>query len=285
MMATISFLGIGLLGAAFAEAAAKRGDTVTVWNRSPEKAQALSVFGVGAAATPAEAVRGATRVHLILKDDAVVDEVIQAARPGLVADVVLIDHSTTLPRLTAERAARFQAEGLRYLHCPVFMGPAAARQAQGTMLAAGPQALFNEVKTELAKMTGRLEYLGERPDLGAVNKLLGNTMLIGSWAVLADVLTVAKAGGVAPEDAIRMLGVLDLNNVVALRGGNMARGNFAPSFELAMARKDIGLMLEATGDMPLSTLRSIADRMDQLIAAGHGSDDASVLGIDAVRSV
>ena len=285
MMATISFLGIGLLGAAFAEAAAKRGDTVTVWNRSPEKAQALSVFGVGAAATPAEAVRGATRVHLILKDDAVVDEVIAAARPGLAADVVLIDHSTTLPRLTAERAARFQAEGLRYLHCPVFMGPAAARQAQGTMLAAGPQALFNEVKTELAKMTGRLEYLGERPDLGAVNKLLGNTMLIGSWAVLADVLTVAKAGGVAPEDAIRMLGVLDLNNVVALRGGNMARGNFAPSFELAMARKDIGLMLEATGDMPLSTLRSIADRMDQLIAAGHGSDDASVLGIDAVRSV
>lgn len=285
MMATISFLGIGLLGAAFAEAAAKRGDTVTVWNRSPEKAQALSVFGVSAAATPAEAVRGATRVHLILKDDAVVDEVIQAARPGLAADVVLIDHSTTLPRLTAERAARFQAEGLRYLHCPVFMGPAAARQAQGTMLAAGPQALFNEVKTELAKMTGRLEYLGERPDLGAVNKLLGNTMLIGSWAVLADVLTVAKAGGVAPEDAIRMLGVLDLNNVVALRGGNMARGNFAPSFELAMARKDIGLMLEATGDMPLSTLRSIADRMDQLIAAGHGSDDASVLGIDAVRSV
>ena len=285
MMATISFLGIGLLGAAFAEAAAKRGDTVTVWNRSPEKAQALSVFGVSAAATPAEAVRGATRVHLILKDDAAVDEVIAAARPGLAADVVLIDHSTTLPRLTAERAARFQAEGLRYLHCPVFMGPAAARQAQGTMLAAGPQALFNEVKTELAKMTGRLEYLGERPDLGAVNKLLGNTMLIGSWAVLADVLTVAKAGGVAPEDAIRMLGVLDLNNVVALRGGNMARGNFAPSFELAMARKDIGLMLEATGDMPLSTLRSIADRMDQLIAAGHGSDDASVLGIDAVRSV
>ena len=285
MMATISFLGIGLLGAAFAEAAAKRGDTVTVWNRSPEKAQALSVFGVSAAATPAEAVRGATRVHLILKDDAAVDEVILAARPGLAADVVLIDHSTTLPRLTAERAARFQAEGLRYLHCPVFMGPAAARQAQGTMLAAGPQALFNEVKTELAKMTGRLEYLGERPDLGAVNKLLGNTMLIGSWAVLADVLTVAKAGGVAPEDAIRMLGVLDLNNVVALRGGNMARGNFAPSFELAMARKDIGLMLEATGDMPLSTLRSIADRMDQLIAAGHGSDDASVLGIDAVRSV
>ena len=150
------------------------------------------------------------------------------------------------------------------------------------MLAAGPKALFERVQGELAKMTGRLEYLGERSDLAAVNKLLGNTMLIGSWAVIADVLTLARASEVAAEDAIKLLGLLDMNNVVALRGGNMAKGNFAPSFELAMARKDVGLMLEATGELALATLPSIAARMDQLLAAGHGADDASVLGIDAV---
>ena len=282
-MANIAFLGTGLLGSAFAEAAAKRGDTVSAWNRSPDKLQALASFGIKAAATPAEAVSGATRVHLILKDDAVIEEVIAAARPGLAADAVLIDHSTTLPKLTAARAARLQAEGLCYLHCPVFMGPAAARQAQGSMLAAGPEALFERVAGDLAKMTGRLEYLGERPDLAAVHKLLGNTMLIGSWAVIADVLTVARAGGVAGEDAIKLLGLLDMNNVVSLRGGNMAKGNFTPSFELAMARKDVGLMLETTGDLPLATLRAIAARMDQLIAAGHGADDASVLGIEALN--
>ena len=281
-MANITFLGTGLLGSAFAEAAAKRGDTVSAWNRSPDKLQALIPFGIKAAATPADAVRGATRVHLILKDDAAIEAVIAAARPGLAADTILIDHSTTLPRLTAERAARLQAEGLHYLHCPVFMGPAAARQGQGSMLAAGPKALFERVQGELAKMTGRLEYLGERPDLAAVNKLLGNTMLIGSWAVIADVLTLARASEVAAEDAIKLLGLLDMNNVVALRGGNMAKGNFAPSFELAMARKDVGLMLEATGELALATLPSIAARMDQLLAAGHGADDASVLGIDAV---
>lgn len=281
-MANITFLGTGLLGSAFAEAAAKRGDTVSAWNRSPDKLQALIPFGIKASATPADAVRGATRVHLILKDDAAIEAVIAAARPGLAADTILIDHSTTLPRLTAERAARLQAEGLHYLHCPVFMGPAAARQGLGSMLAAGPKALFERVQGELAKMTGRLEYLGERPDLAAVNKLLGNTMLIGSWAVIADVLTLARASEVAAEDAIKLLGLLDMNNVVALRGGNMAKGNFAPSFELAMARKDVGLMLEATGELALATLPSIAARMDQLLAAGHGADDASVLGIDAV---
>src|SRR6185369_155350 len=103
-MANIAFLGTGLLGSAFAEAAAGRGDTVTAWNRSREKVQSLAQFGVKAAATPAEAVLGASRVHLVLKDDAVVEEVIAAARPALSADAVVIDHTSTLPALTAARS-------------------------------------------------------------------------------------------------------------------------------------------------------------------------------------
>jgi 3-hydroxyisobutyrate dehydrogenase-like beta-hydroxyacid dehydrogenase len=281
-MADIAFLGTGLLGSAFAEAAAKRGDTVTAWNRSPDKALALAPFGIRAAATPAEAVRGAARVHLVLRDDAVVDDVVSAARPGLSADAIVVDHSTTLPRLTAERAVRLRAQGIRYLHCPVFMGPPAARNAQGLMLATGPKALFDSVESELARMTGRLEYLGERPDLAAVDKLLGNAMLIGLWAVMADVLTLAKACGVDAGDAISLLGKLDLNAAVSRRGASMAKRDFTPTFELAMARKDVRLMLETSGDRPMAALPAVAARMDRLIAAGHGADDASVLAIDAV---
>ena len=72
-MATIAVLGTGLLGSAFAEAAVKRGDTVTAWNRTPDKVLAMAPFGVKAAATPADAVRSAARVHLTLKDDSVVE--------------------------------------------------------------------------------------------------------------------------------------------------------------------------------------------------------------------
>jgi 3-hydroxyisobutyrate dehydrogenase-like beta-hydroxyacid dehydrogenase len=282
-MANIAFLGTGLLGSAFAEAAAKRGDTVSAWNRSPGKAQALAPFGVKAAANPADAVRGATRVHIVLKDDAVVDEVIAAARAGLSPQAILIDHTTTLPARTAARAQRLQAEGVKYLHCPVFMGPAAARNAQGSMMVAGPKVLFEAVQADLAKMTARLEYMGERPDLAAVNKLCGNAMIIGLSAILADILTIAKASGVDGQDAIKLLGLLDLNAMVAGRGANMAKGNFTPSFELAMARKDVRLMIETAGDRPLAALPAVAARMDQLIAAGHGAKDASVLGIDAVN--
>ena len=282
-MAHIAFLGAGLLGSAFAEAAVKRGDAVTAWNRSPEKVLALAKFGVKAATTPAAAVRGASRVHLVLKDDAVVAEVIAAARSGLSADAILIDHTTTLPGLTAERAERLQAQGLKYLHCPVFMGPAAARNAQGLMLATGPRALFESVEAELARMTGRLDYMGERADLAAVHKLLGNAMIIGVSAVMADVLTLAKACGVDAGDAVGLLGALDMNAIVARRGKSMAAGDFTPSFELVMARKDVRLMLEASGGLPLATLPAVAARMDQLIAAGHGAEDAGVLAVDAVR--
>jgi 3-hydroxyisobutyrate dehydrogenase len=281
-MSNIAFLGTGLLGGAFAEAAAKRGDSVTAWNRSADKVAALAQFGVKAAATPAEAVRGASRAHLVLKDDAVVEEIIAAARPGLSADAILIDHTTTLPALTAKRAEKFRAAGLKYLHCPVFMAPVHARNAQGSMLVSGPTVLFESVKADLAKMTGRLEYLGERPDLAAANKLMGNALIICVSAATADVLTLAQASGVAGEDAIKLLALLDLNAMIAARGRNMAKGNFTPSFELTMARKDVRLMLETTGSRPMAALPAIAARMDQLIAAGHGAKDASVMAIDAV---
>lgn len=282
-MAQIAFLGTGLLGGAFAEAAASRGDTVKAWNRTPDKALALARFGVQPAATPADAVRGAARVHLVLKDDAVVEDVIAAARPALGADAVIVDHSTTLPALTAQRAQRLAAEGIKYLHCPVFMGPPAARKALGSMLACGPRALFDSVQDELAKMTGKIEYLGERSDLAAVHKLFGNAMIIGVSAVLADILTIAQASQVPGEDAIKLLGLLDLNAMVAGRGRNMAKGDFTPSFELSMARKDVRLMLEACDGRPLAALPGIAARMDQLIAAGHGAKDPAVLAIDALQ--
>ena len=281
-MATIAFLGTGLLGSAFAEAAAKRGDHVTAWNRSIGKARALEPFGITVAATPAEAVKGAARVHIVVKDDAVVEEVIAAARAGLGKDTIIIDHTTTNPELTAARVARLNGDGVNYLHCPVFMGPLAARNAQGSMLVSGPKVLYEKVADALAKSTGKVQYFGERGDLAAVNKLFGNAMIIGLAGVLADVFTIGQAVGVGSEDAAKLFGLFDLNSIVTVRGAQMAKGNFAPSFELSMARKDVGLMITTAGDRPLAVLPQVAKRMDELIAAGHGAEDSGVLAIDAV---
>jgi 3-hydroxyisobutyrate dehydrogenase-like beta-hydroxyacid dehydrogenase len=282
-MTQTAFLGTGLLGSAFVEAAVQRGERITVWNRTADKARALAPLGVRVADSPADAVRDARRVHLVLKDDAVVDEVIAALRPALGADAVVVDHTTTQPALTAERARRLGAEGVRYLHCPVFIGPVAARQAQGTILASGPRALFDAVSDDLARMAQRVEYLGERADLAAVHKLCGNAFIIGLNALVADVLAVAAGAGVGAADALSVLGFFDTGAVIAGRGKKMAARDYSATFELVMARKDVRLMIETAGAQPLGTLRGIAERMDALIGEGHGADDLAVVGRDAVR--
>src|SRR2546430_1833919 len=144
-MTHIAFLGTGLLGSAFVEAALKRGDQVTVWNRTTSKARALESFGARVADSPDDAVANVARVHLVLSDDAVVEEVIAGLRPGLAANTIIVDHTTTQPALTAERSRRLNDEGVKYLHCPVFIGPAVARESGGTILVSGPRALFDAV--------------------------------------------------------------------------------------------------------------------------------------------
>lgn len=281
-MATITFLGAGLLGSAFAEAAAKRGDKVTVWNRTIDKAKPLAQFGIRVIATPAEAVKGAERVHIVLKDDPVVEEVIAAARPGLGAQTIIVDHTTTQPKETAERSKRLNAEGVKYLHCPVFIGPPAARQAKGTILVSGPKQLFDQVREPLSKMAERVEYFGERSDLAAVFKLCGNAFIIGINAVIADSFAVAKGADVPAAEVLRVIEFFNASAIVSGRGKNMVGREFTPTFELTMARKDVRLMLETAGKEPLSVLPSIASRMDSLIQQGRGDDDLAVLAVDSV---
>ena len=282
-MTSIAFLGTGLLGSGFVEAACQRGDTVTVWNRTSYKARALTSFGAIVADTPAGAVRRATRVHLVLKDDAVVEDVIAQLRPGLSPDAIIVDHTTTQPALTAERATRLNAEGVHYLHCPVFIGPAAARLSQGIILAAGPTALYESVKDALGRMAVRVEYFGERPDLAAAYKLMGNAFIIGMGALLSDVFSIAKGSDIAPTDALKLLEFFNPGNILQGRGRTMAAGTFEASFELTMARKDIRLMMETAGNLPLAVLPSLAARMDAVIAEGHGASDFAVIAKDAIK--
>jgi len=282
-MSHIAFLGTGLLGGAFVEAAIRRGDEVTVWNRTTAKARALEAFGARVADSPAHAVRGTTRVHLVLTDDAVVDEVVAALRPGLAATTVIVDHTTAQPALTAERSRRLNSEGVKYLHCPVFIGPPAARASQGTIMVSGPHELFDAVRSDLSRMAARVEYFGERPDLAAVFKLCGNAFIVGINALVADVFAVAAGSRVASADALRVVEFFNPATVVTARGTKMVAGDFTPTFELTMARKDVRLMLESAGATPLAALPQIAERLDALITEGHAHDDLAVIGIDSVR--
>ena len=282
-MTRVALLGTGLLGSAFADGMLSRGGAeLTVWNRTRANAEPLAALGARVVDTPAEAVRGADRVHMVLFDDATVDETIEKLKPGLADRAVLIDHTTTLPAATAERAKRLAKEGVQFLDAPVFMSPAAARSAQGMMLVAGDARTFAKVRDDLERMTGELWHVGERADLAASYKLFGNAMLVAMGGGLADIFHMADALAISRADALGLFDRFRIEGGIRNRGTKIIEQDYTPSFHLETARKDVRLMIESAGNEPVPVLRALAARMDELIAKGLGDDDLAVLAKQGV---
>jgi 3-hydroxyisobutyrate dehydrogenase len=281
----ITILGTGLLGSGFARGLRKQGESVRVWNRSPDKARALALIGATPVADPAEAVRGSDRTHVVLSDDAAVDSVLTAAAPGFAAGALVFDHSTTSTAGARERTARWRERGVIYQHAPVFMGPQNAADSTGIMLISGDPEIVARVSPLLTALTGKLVNLGPRVDAAAAYKLLGNLFLLALTAGFTDMLALAKAMGVSPTDVATLLEHFNPGASAPARFKRMTDADYDhPSWELSMARKDARLMqAEANGaGIALSMLPAAAALMDRLIAEGHGHADWTVIAKDFV---
>ncbi|MGA9650970.1 NAD(P)-dependent oxidoreductase [Pedobacter sp.] len=278
-----AFLGTGLLGSNFVKAMLKRGETVQVWNRTASKAKALEATGAKAFDLVADAVKGATIIHLTLKDDATVNEVLESASSGFSPGAILIDHTTTSAEGAIERTNYWKEKGFTYLHAPVFMGPPNALESTGNMLVSGDQELIAQVTPELEKMTGKLINLGPETGKAAGIKLIGNLFLISLTAGLSDVLALAKGLGIDSADVASLFSNWNPGAGVPARFDKIRAGDFSkPSWELDMARKDAGLMIEAAkvNGVNLTVLPAVAAQMDKYINEGHGSDDWSIIAKD-----
>ena len=277
----IAFLGTGLLGANFVRAFRRRNETVHVWNRSPAKARALAEIGAQAFDNPADAVRGASRVHITVSDDAAVDALLEQARRGFASDTIIVDHTTTAPIPTGERVRRWIDRGISFQHAPVFMGPSNALDGTGTMLASGARTLYDTLVPALEKMTGKLVYLGDDPTRAAAFKLMGNLTIIAMTAGLGDVFALGVSLGIPATDVAQLFTWFNPGSALPWRAERMSSGDLSqPTWTLEMARKDARLMIEsaAGGGTELPTLPAIAAAMDRSITAGHGADDWMVFG-------
>jgi 3-hydroxyisobutyrate dehydrogenase len=277
----IAWLGTGLLGANFVRKMLERGETVHVWNRTHEKARALEADGAKAFGTPSEAVRGASEIHITLSDDAAVDSVLEPLADVILPTAFIADHTTTAPTPTGERVQRWIGRGRTFIHAPVFMSPAMAREAKGIMLLSGDPAVRAKVKPRLEPMTGKILELGDDPARAAAFKLFGNMMLLVITGGLADVFTLARSLGIEPRDAHALFSEFNPGNAIQGRGKQMAEGIFTPpSFELSMARKDARLMTEeaARHGRKLDVVPCVEKLMDRYLQAGFGDEDSGVVG-------
>jgi 3-hydroxyisobutyrate dehydrogenase len=281
----IAFLGMGLLGSNFVRALINKGSEVQVWNRTSAKATALEQYGAKAFANVADAVRGADIIHLTLKDDDTVNEVLALAAPGLKPGATLIDHTTTSAQGAVQRTKEWAERGFTYLHAPVFMGPQNALESTGTMLVSGDQAVINRLEPGLSKMTGKVLNFGTEPGKAAGMKLIGNLFLIAFTAGIADTLSLAKALNISVGDVTALFDSWNPGAMLPARLKRISSGTYdKPSWELNMARKDTRLFMEeaAHGGTKLAVIPAIAVEMDRWIEKGHGNDDWTVIGKDAV---
>lgn len=274
-----AFIGTGLIGASLAEGSLKRGDEVHVWNRTAFKTESLVALGATAHPSAGQAAAAADFIHVALTSDDAVDSVLPGIAAAAGENAVLIDHSTTSAERTRERQAEW-SHSLPLLDAPVFMSPAACRAGTGVITVAGPEDAYAKAKAALAPMSGKILYLGDEPGRAAAMKLVGNGLILSLVGGLADAFTVGAPHGLAPADVLGLFEHFDLNWVLKGRGAKMAAGDFETSWTLKMARKDIGLMLDAAGDAPLTVLPAMAERADTLIANGEGNKDVGVLACD-----
>lgn len=238
------------MGSAMAARLLGAGHEVTVWNRTPEKAEHLLALGATAASTPAEAAAGAVVAFTMLTGPAALEDVVfgpdgrigEGLAAGLSTGAVLVDSSTVGPEAIRAVAQRL-GEAVSVVDAPVLGSIPQATAGTLKVFAGGPSAAIQQV-WPLLEAFGAVFPFGA---LGAGQgmKLVANSTLGGLMTTLGEAL--ALAGGLGLEQA-RVFDVLVTSPIGVTATGKRAlveSGTYPPNFKLAHALKDLNLIRAA----------------------------------------
>ena len=285
----LGFIGIGLMGDPMTRRLLDAGFAVTVWNRTPEKSDALRVAGATVAGSIGELVEGVDVVMLCLTNTAVVESVVfgegGVAAHGR-AGQRLVDLSSSDPAATRDYAVRLENEcGMRWIDAPVSGGVAGAEAGSLAVMCGGAQEDIEAAHPLLAPLAARVTHMGP-VGAGQVTKVC-NQMIVGCQAAaIAEMVALAEASGV---DASRL--------TEALAGGfadskpfqiltpRMAASHFAdPAWHLRTLLKDLDMAVaqsqRAGSATPMSGLA--AQLMRTHASRGHAEHDPATL-VEAYR--
>lgn len=280
----VGFVGLGRMGAGMAARLLKAGHEVTVYNRTPEKAEALVARGAMAAAGVSEACRG-DAVLTMLADDTAVESVVfgeGGILDRLPAGAIHVSSSTISVALSHRLSQEHAKAGQRYVAAPVFGRPDAAAAGELFVIAAGePSAL--EAAAPLFEAIGKKTFIvADRPPSANLVKLSGNFLIASVIESLGEALALAEKGGIDRRRYLEIMtsSLFDLP-VYKNYGGLIADRRFEPAgFAAPLGLKDIRLGLAAAEDlrvpMPLAGL--IRDRLLTLLADGGERLDWSAIG-------
>lgn len=285
----VTVVGLGPMGLALAETLLRHGHPLTVWNRTPDKADGLVAKGAHRAATVADAVSASPLTIMCLKDYDTMYEIFPPALdapPGEAtagespAGRTLVNLNSGTPNEARTAVSWAQAHGLQYLDGAIMVPPPLVGQPGSVFLYSGSRDVFDEHRATLASL-GDPRHLGPDPGLAVLyntallemmyatmNGWLHATALVGSANVSAVTFAELAAGWFMPtvlDPASFLAQAPDLDNAHYPGDLGTMRMNLNALDHIARTSQEQGVH----SDQP----RQLKELVEQAVAEGHGSSN------------
>lgn len=271
----IAFLGLGIMGRPMAARLVAAGHEVTVWNRTPARAE---LPGARAATTPAQAAEGAEVVWACVSDTAASERVFLAEDGALAAaraGVLVADSSTIAPRASLAIAKRFAERGAVFLDCPVTGSKQGAEAGKLVFIVGGAEQAVQQLDPLFQAMGQRVFHVGGN-GMGLGAKLAMNLNIALIYEGFCEGLVLAEKSGVRAEQMLEIIGATMLRSgVTDYKAPFIRTRDFSPNFPLRLMHKDLRLMLEHARELQieLPATETVEEIYARAAAAGMGNLD------------
>jgi 3-hydroxyisobutyrate dehydrogenase-like beta-hydroxyacid dehydrogenase len=279
----VGFIGLGRMGSGMAGNLLKAGHEVTVYNRSPAKAQSLVAQGAKVATSVAEACQGEAVISMLANDEAL--ESVVFGRDGVLASLrrrsLHVSSSTISVALSRRLWEEHASNGQRYVAAPVFGRPDAAAAAQLVVVAGGSADDLAAARPLLETIGRKLFVIDAAPHAANLVKLSGNFLNASVIESLGEAFALIGKGGIDRQRYLEILASLFNVPAYNIYGALVASQHFEPAgFAAPLGQKDIRLLLAAADSLsvPMPVASLLRDRFLRLLANGGDRLDWSAIG-------
>lgn len=284
----VAFVGLGTMGRPMAACLARAGFPLALATKTPGKAASVAAEladggrDVRAAATPAEAARGATVIVSCVPDAPEVEDVHLGAggtSGGATRGAVVVDCSTIDAARARAIAARLAERGLDFLDAPVSGGQKGAVEGSLTFFVGGDAAALERARPVLEAMGKRLTHLGPS-GAGQLGKAANQILVANNLMAVSEALAFAAKSGLPLGPLHEALaGGAARSWALEVLGQKMIDRDFKPAFAVKHQQKDLAIVLRnaRAAGVPLPGVALVHQLLASLEAEGRGEDGTQAL--------
>jgi 3-hydroxyisobutyrate dehydrogenase-like beta-hydroxyacid dehydrogenase len=282
MKPAVGLIGLGLMGRPMGANLLKAGYALTVWNRTPARAEGLVKQGAKLAGSARQAAAGADVLLTIVSDPPALEEVLwgpRGAMEGLRHGAIYVDSSTISPALARRIATACSERGARFLDAPVTGGTWGAEKGELVFMVGGDTATLKEVEPILGAMGKRWFHLGPN-GAGQTIKLAMNMILALQVQGLAEALALVTSAGIAGEKLVEVMqSSMARSGVLDVKAPMLLKGDYTPSFPLRLMHKDMGLALDLANQLGTPLPATAAARETYSAVKGMVKEDVDYAAV------